>query len=163
MTAENSKFKIIIVLGRKLSTAVTLQLHELIESRLVCLHYVPHELLHSAKSHPSVKSQNSASAKYEEYCRLITIWIIQENPHVENLSLEEAECPMTGRLIGYNEQRLLCQSKTQVVEKQIHTENKQYRHTQARKPQQKQLISKRYFPHVKVGCIFMKAYQQGST
>jgi hypothetical protein len=72
MTAENSKFKIVIVLGRNISTLVTLLLHELIESKLVYLHYVPHELSHSAKRHPSVKSQNSASAKYELYCRPIT-------------------------------------------------------------------------------------------
>ena len=73
MTTENSKFKIFIVLGRKLSKVVILLLHELIESRLVYLHYVPHEMSHSAKSHPSLKSQNSVSAKYEGYCRLITV------------------------------------------------------------------------------------------
>jgi hypothetical protein len=73
MTEENSKFKIFIVLGRKISTVATLLLHELIESRLVYLHYVPRELSHSLKSHPSGKSQNSASAKYEEYCRPITV------------------------------------------------------------------------------------------
>jgi hypothetical protein len=63
------------------------------QSRLVYLHYVPHELAHLAKSHPSVKSQNSVSAKYEEYCRPITVCIIQETPQGENLSLEENRMP----------------------------------------------------------------------
>jgi hypothetical protein len=93
MTAESSKYIIVIVLGRKILTVVTLLLHEVVGSRLVYLHYVPLELSHSAKSHPSVKSQNSASAKCEEYCRPITVWIIRENPDGENLSLEGNRMP----------------------------------------------------------------------
>ena len=63
------------------------------ESRLVYFHYIPHELSHSAKSHPSVKSQNSASAKYEEYSRPIIVRIIQKPPQSENLSFEENRMP----------------------------------------------------------------------
>jgi hypothetical protein len=65
--------------------------------------------------HMSVKKNTVGLSLYELFRKTHTVKIYRS---------KKTECPMTGRLRGHNEQRLLCQSKTQVVEKYIHTESK---------------------------------------
>lgn len=160
---SRKQFKSVIVLGRKISTCVTLRLHELIDSRWVYFQHVPHELSHSVKSHPSWKSQNSASAKYEEYRRPINLWIIQETPHGENLPLEENRMP-DDRVLDTVQGTKALLSEQDTNSRKIDPHRKQIIRTHwTKKTTKNNTFLKGINYMLNYRCIFVKAYQQGST